>query len=167
MKALTLIQPWAWAVCHAGKRVENRTWRPPPSVLGQRIAIHAGKKYDADDAEWIAEEHGIEVPQTVPLGAIVAMARVLRAFEAGPDGPPITERARDPRGWAFGPWCWVLADVVVLPQPVPCRGAQGLWDVPADVERAIEQQMKAWAEREMDAATALAAREIDASRPGK
>lgn len=29
--------------------------------------------------------------------------------------------------WAFGPWCWVVDDVRLLPEPMPCRGMQGLW----------------------------------------
>jgi hypothetical protein len=28
VKALTIRQPWAWAVVYAGKDVENRGWRP-------------------------------------------------------------------------------------------------------------------------------------------
>ena len=26
MKALTIKQPWAWAIIHAGKDIENRDW---------------------------------------------------------------------------------------------------------------------------------------------
>ena len=29
---------------------------------------------------------------------------------------------------AEGPWCWLLQDVRRLEEPVPCRGAQGLWE---------------------------------------
>lgn len=29
--------------------------------------------------------------------------------------------------WAFGPWCFVIADVRILPTPIPCRGMQGWW----------------------------------------
>ena len=43
MKAITLYPEWAWAICRLGKQVENRTWRPPANLLGERIAIHAGK----------------------------------------------------------------------------------------------------------------------------
>jgi hypothetical protein len=43
MKAITLWPEWAHAIVHLGKRVENRDWRPPASLIGQRIAIHAGK----------------------------------------------------------------------------------------------------------------------------
>ena len=45
MKALTVSQPWAWAIISGRKRVENRTWSTP--VRG-RIAIHSAKKQDAD-----------------------------------------------------------------------------------------------------------------------
>ena len=27
MKALSIRQPWAWAILHAGKDIENRDWR--------------------------------------------------------------------------------------------------------------------------------------------
>jgi len=50
----------------------------------------------------------------------------------------VTESA-DP--WFVGPFGWVLSDVVVLPAPVPCRGAQGLWEVPADVREAALRQL--------------------------
>lgn len=29
--------------------------------------------------------------------------------------------------WAFGPWCWIVGEVRLLPTPIPCRGMQGLW----------------------------------------
>jgi hypothetical protein len=31
--------------------------------------------------------------------------------------------------WACGPFCWIIDDVDLLPDPIPCRGAQGLWHV--------------------------------------
>mgnify|MGYP003560963222 CR=1 FL=1 len=42
MKALTLHAPWAHAVAWLGKPLENRGWPPPLSIVGERIAIHAG-----------------------------------------------------------------------------------------------------------------------------
>lgn len=38
--ALSVRQPWPWAMQHAGKDIENRNWRT--SRRG-RIAVHAGK----------------------------------------------------------------------------------------------------------------------------
>ncbi len=49
MRALTVKQPWAWAICHAGKDVENRGWPIPPKLLEDgpvRVALHAGKAMD-------------------------------------------------------------------------------------------------------------------------
>jgi hypothetical protein len=28
MRALSIRQPWAWAILHAGKDIENRDWKP-------------------------------------------------------------------------------------------------------------------------------------------
>lgn len=42
MKALTVQQPWAWAIIHGGKLIENRTtaW-----AYRGRLAIHAGARW--------------------------------------------------------------------------------------------------------------------------
>jgi len=42
MRALTLWPEWIWCIDHLGKRVENRTWKPPEKFIGHRIALHAG-----------------------------------------------------------------------------------------------------------------------------
>lgn len=44
MRGLTVIEPWAYAICHLDKRIENRSIRPPVHLIGERIAIHAGMK---------------------------------------------------------------------------------------------------------------------------
>lgn len=48
MKALSVRQPWAWAIIHAGKDIENRTWAT--NYRGP-LAIHAGKTCTLDDWE--------------------------------------------------------------------------------------------------------------------
>lgn len=49
MKALTLRHPWAFAVAHLGKTIENREWDDRlaelfglPQLVGEQIAIHGG-----------------------------------------------------------------------------------------------------------------------------
>jgi hypothetical protein len=49
MKALTLRHPWAFAIAHLGKRIENRDWDARtadlmglPQLMGETIAIHGG-----------------------------------------------------------------------------------------------------------------------------
>lgn len=136
MRALTLYQPWAHAVAHLGKRIENRPWRPWASIVGTRIAIHAAAKVDpvaeAAVEGWVRRHMGLVVPPaaSLPRGAIVATARVTGV---------VTESASP---WFVGPFGWTLDEVVALPAPVPCRGAQGLWIVPADALAQVIEQTK-------------------------
>lgn len=44
MKALTIWQPWASLIVIGAKPYEFRGWKPPARLVGQRIAIHAGKR---------------------------------------------------------------------------------------------------------------------------
>ena len=44
LRAISIRQPWAWAVIHAGKDVEDRSATAPrqfKSAVGQRVLIHA------------------------------------------------------------------------------------------------------------------------------
>lgn len=155
MKALTLIQPWSWAIAHAGKRVENRTWAPPASVIGQRVAIHAGKKLDDDGCITVGLRlmgQPLDLPNDDAFvhGAVESVATISIAvhFSEGYDiiaNHGVTEGELDAAfasPWRVpGMWSWVLTDVVALPKPVLCRGAQGLWILPEDVERAVLAQV--------------------------
>ena len=60
MKALTVKQPWAWAIIHGGKDVENRSWMPNLGPRGMRIAIHAGKGWDKD-ASFVVADRAIQL----------------------------------------------------------------------------------------------------------
>lgn len=46
MKALSIRQPWAWAILNADKDIENRDWR---TNFRGRIAVHAAKTMTRDD----------------------------------------------------------------------------------------------------------------------
>jgi len=150
MKALTLWQPWAWAIAHAGKTIENRTWQPPAALLGRRIAIHAGQHYDADAWAWAIEETTARPPdkRLCPRGVVEAVATVTGAVAiAGSSVQWVGSLTEEEvcelvdSAWFQGPVGWVLRDVVALPEPVPCRGARGLWDLPAEVEALVMGQV--------------------------
>ena len=68
-KAITLYPIWAWAIVHAGKMVENRSW---PTQYRGRLAIHAGvnRKTEAEDRFFI-EGLGIRVPGGLAGGVIL------------------------------------------------------------------------------------------------
>lgn len=127
-KAITLHQPWAWAIAHAGKDIENRIWKPPASVIGCRIAIHAGKVLDRDGLDAL-RDRGIEPTSNELIrGAIVAVCTVTGYVEES-DSP-----------WFTGPIGWTLEDIVAI-DPVPCRGFQGLWNLPPDIKRLINARI--------------------------
>ena len=118
LKAITVHRPWAYAIAHLGKRIENRGWACPLAP-GSLIAIHAGRKYDKQGADWIRQTLGQDCPpdgDKHPTG-IVAIARFTGNCTAS-DSP-----------WFVGPIGWQLADVVAI-APVPVSGQQGLWTVP-------------------------------------
>lgn len=39
--------------------------------------------------------------------------------------------------WWFGPWGWRVSHVVEFDAPIPCKGKQGLWTVPVDIEQRL------------------------------
>lgn len=142
MYGLTLWRPWSWSIVHGSKRIENRSWFRK-SLAGQWIALHAGKTWDYEGAAKIAEVHP-EIPRSAdahPLG-IVGVARVVGAYELWAEQAPEGMTWEAHGRWAFGPWCWVLDDVRAI-EPVPCRGAQGLWPLPADVLARVRERWKA------------------------
>lgn len=151
LRALTLWRPWTWAICYAGKRIENRPWRAPQTIMNQYLALHAGKTYDKGCVA-LMRELGLSEPppaETCPQG-IVAVCKVVRSFSTIVENEHDLERLRDvvggiypdQRQWVFGPSCWVLDEVTPI-EPVPCKGAQGLWSVPEDVLVVVRERWDA------------------------
>lgn len=127
MKALTIRQPWAGAIVHQTKRVENRTWKLPAAYEGARVLIHAGLQLDRD-----ASVYG---PNLGVYGAIIGAATLTGCHYDTGRQPCCSE-------WAFtGTYHWTLADVIALPEPVPAKGALAFWTPPADILAAAQQQL--------------------------
>ena len=113
MKALTICQPYAELIARGEKEIENRTWAT--SYRGP-LAIHAGKS-----KAWLDPEDRTHYPGMV-FGAVVALATLRGCIRI--EDLPLEYRGS---AHANGPWCWILIDVRRI-EPVPCKGAQGLWD---------------------------------------
>lgn len=128
MRAITLWQPWAWAITHADKRVENRTWSPPESLIGEQIAIHAGKQFDESAIHLLVRCGG-----SLFFGGVVGVATLAGVTTSCPAGQDT---------WFSGPVGWILEDVVALADPVPCRGFQGLWALPEAVHQEVLVQLQ-------------------------
>lgn len=143
MLALTLWQPWAWAILHlppdVAKPVENRDWMPPRTLIGKRIAIHGGKAWDRDGAASIIRRGFRIAGPTHAAQGILGTVRLVGVVTARNDGLALvsgtwgeTSAARA-APWFVGRYGWLLDQRQVLATPIPCRGLQKLWTVPEDV----------------------------------
>lgn len=121
-KALSVRQPWAWAIIHAGKDIENRTVHSV-SLGGMRpgrICIHASKGMTLDEYEYTRDfmaVMGIACPRPDALirGAIIGVVTVTEVVQ---------EHKSD---WFFGPRGLVLADAEAC-DPIPASGALGYFN---------------------------------------
>lgn len=142
MKALTLVRPMGWAIVHKFKPFENRSKNILPVAMRgvrSRIAIHNGAKWDAGYDELAQKLTGF-VPSALPM-AVVGLATLTGRVYTLTDPPP---RDAPGRAWFFGPFGLELdlAESVALETPVPCKGALGFWNLPADVERQVMEQLR-------------------------
>ncbi len=146
MKAITIHPEWAFAICHLGKDVENRSWQPRLDV-GAHIAIHAGRL--------LGGSHRIDAQTAIDLvcqSSNLARVDVAEAFELQPINAgkivavaklgSFTDSSASP--WAAAGYLhWELEDVEVLPNPISCRGHQSIWTVPPGIVREVEEQLRA------------------------
>ncbi|WP_186425058.1 ASCH domain-containing protein [Cupriavidus metallidurans] len=129
MKALSIRQPWAWLIVNGHKDIENRTW---PTHFRGRVLIHAGVNYPkgdyADDARVYSRHYGIEYPaREAMIGGIVGVATITDCV------------MQSESQWFNGPYGFVLADAKPIPF-MPCKGALGLFDIPADVAAVLRDR---------------------------
>ena len=149
MYAITLHQPWASLIALGIKNVETRSWPVPSHLVGQTIAIHAGKKIVRQpecrvEREMLARFGG-DWHGDIPTGRVVATA-ILAGMARVASINPLTGNAvhdlstetgcavglgwtrTDPWGdFSPGRWLWLLAEVKPLPEPVQAVGHQSFW----------------------------------------
>ena len=127
MKALTLTQPWATAMAVEVKRIETRSW-----ATGYRglLAIHAAKGFPKQAKELAGQAYfdGL-LPYPVPIGALVAIVRLVDCIRTEKIAPTLTSQELDWGDYTPGRWAWVTEFVERIEPPIPARGALGLWDV--------------------------------------
>jgi hypothetical protein len=154
MRAITVRQPWAWAIVHGGKDVENRTRNIAGSYRGP-VAIHAGLTDDTSDLSaaltcgaWVqwwteAREAGVDVGQQ--RGAVIGVVDLIDVHNH--EAPRVNSPRHVIPATCPSPWAQddhhhlVLANPRPLTRPIPWRGALGLWTVPDELEAAIREQV--------------------------
>jgi hypothetical protein len=116
MRALSIRQPWAWLILHAGKDIENRNWQPRNPGLRFRgtCLVHAGIAVGAISDElraWVKQTAGVDLPRSdeLPRGGIVGQVDVI----------DVVQHSSSP--WFEGPCGLVLAN----PKPLPFRACRG------------------------------------------
>lgn len=139
MKAITIHQPWASLIAIGAKRFETRGWKT--NYRGP-IAIHAGKKKLPHLIHWNRSilkalgEYGLDLYE-LPTGCVVAIANLtdcLQSVDTWTDGYELEGRRLiySPEyefgDFTPGRYAWELTDVKMLPEPIPAKGQQGLWN---------------------------------------
>jgi hypothetical protein len=129
-RALSVRQPWAWAIMFAGKDIENRSWQAVNHGLSVRgaIVLHAAKgmtKGEYEEAAEFMSSIGVTCPPPADLwrGAAIGIVDVI----------DVVSESSSP--WFFGPRGLVLENPKPL-VPVPVAGALGYFN---------------WQERRIDA----------------
>lgn len=138
LPTLSLWQPWGSLISAGFKRHETRHW--PTRVRG-RVAIHAAKKIDADDApqDLCAFAWGEGWARRMPAGCVVAVAQLTACLPTRDVLAEITDA--DELSGNFGPgrFAFRMDRVRPLIQPIPLTGRQGLfdWRPPEDLEQRL------------------------------
>ena len=117
--ALSVRQPWAWAIIYGGKVIENRSLGSIRSggMIPRRICIHAASGMTQDEYRWGVwrlHRHGVAcpAPAKLPRGAIIGTVDVVDI---------VTESDSE---WFGGQAGLRLADPAPI-DPIPSKGALG------------------------------------------
>jgi len=146
LKAISMWQPWASLWLTKNKRHETRHWQ---TRHRGKILVHAAKRRvdDLDDelCGILVDEFGKNWLGALRFGAIVGMVDLLDVIptEKLYDGrgvesifsPLSDDEATDRACGNFGPrrFGWRRGTYWVFPKPIPYRGHQTIFNVPAEV----------------------------------
>ena len=121
-RALSIRQPWAELILLGRKRYELRSWKT--SHRGP-ILIHAAQRVDKLETSMA----GLDV-ENLAAGAIVGMVDIV---DCEPFTPEIADELRQAqsyfREWVPNLYAWKLERPLRMPEPIPYRGALGLFRV--------------------------------------
>lgn len=149
MRALTIHQPWTWAIVAGLKPVEIRTWYNPYRGI---VLIHAGREESFDkEARFTYRADKVRV-----FSAVIGYAYLesIKKYESAGDfnsdhdlhlNPYTTPdtwadaQAESPGMQFYG---WVFRHPWQLPDPVPCKGRQMLWNPPEHIVAAVREQRR-------------------------
>lgn len=139
MKIISIWQPWASLVVHNHKFNETRGWSAPKSLIGQRIGIASTKVIRPEQRVHFLDPRfqkhyrslGLPLIDNLPNGFLLGSA-VLRSCEPWDEeqDEDLTDEERAFGWYGSGRWIWRLRSPIALSEPIPVRGAQGIWELP-------------------------------------
>ncbi len=121
-RVLTVRQPWAWAIIHGGKDVENRSW---PTKHRGPLLIHAGNAFELDGYDTVKQLATRQPPPPSALmhGAIIGVVDLVDC------------RQDSDSEWADADqWHWCLRNPRPMEPPFPSPGKLSLWRPPAEMK---------------------------------
>lgn len=140
MKAITVWQPWAGALAAGIKENETRRWatkyRGPIAIHSAMKAIqHTWSNLYMDDEAREVICRRLELPEifdgpvTFPMGCILATAELVDCIKITPEYiATLTPDELALGDYTLGRYAWKLENVKKLPEPIPAKGKQGLWN---------------------------------------
>ena len=154
MRILTVRQPWAWAIVHGEKDVENRTqswkYRGPIAIHAANQTSEQGMRDDNVRAAW--SEHGEGDPlEALVIGAVIGVVDLVDVHTCATDccSSPwamqdlVVETWRGPLSQTRSQFRvhLVLANPRPLAKPIPAKGRLGLWRPDEQLTAAIREQV--------------------------
>ncbi len=131
MKAITVYQPYAYAIIAGLKQYETR---PRKTHIRGRVAVHAGRldevhatKHLSGNDFWalMAEIGG---KTDLPRGAVLGTVEIVDCVPVEEIIHTLSERERLLGDYSPGRFAWVLKNPVAFSMPVPAKGKQGWWN---------------------------------------
>ena len=146
VNALTCTGSYAILILSGIKRTENRSAWPSPSE--GRAAISCSKSFCKEEygqfIAWASANLSSEDFEKIPAwcevkdwpGKIVGVCdyKAIERNDLCLEGDVAARSASAPYQWDEGyAYWWDLSNVVRLPEPIPCRGNVGMWQMPAEL----------------------------------
>lgn len=157
MKALTIWQPWASLIACGAKKYETRGWptkyRGPIAIHAAMKDPCKLPLIDKPELEkyTLQEIEAGRCPEwcDMPTGAIIATADLVDVWHIVYDHGTNVDKAKHIHishapyfgdyfvpteqemalgDWTPGRYAWELQNVRILPEPIPAKGKQGLWN---------------------------------------
>lgn len=145
MKAISLWQPWASLIATGAKKIETRSWatnyRGPLAIHAAKtdnqelrsmmsfwqiqtgLAPLKGKKNILPELTW----SGV-CWEDLPRGCVIAICKLVDCIPTDNMTQKQIEIEQYFGDFTPGRFAWILEDIQPLPEPMPAKGKQGLWD---------------------------------------